>query len=114
MFGKSYQVVASAPPPQINLAGQNITLPSEAGQSGQQILSMGGEKIVLPKTIDPLTITKIGGISIFAVIAFLLLLDFLILRRRGVFRLSGHHVAHLSFLAIAGASVILSHAGEIL
>jgi len=41
-------------------------------------------------------------------------LDFIILKRRGVFRFSSHHLAHLSFLGLAGASMFLTKAGEIL
>ena len=47
-------------------------------------------------------------------ISILLLLDLIILRRRGVFRISSHHLAHLSFLAVSGAAILASNSGDIL
>jgi hypothetical protein len=52
--------------------------------------------------------------GIFALLAFLIMADFIVLKLRGVNRTSSHHLSHLGFLAVAGASLFLIKAGEIL
>ena len=64
--------------------------------------------------VDPYSVSKTVGIIIITFVSLLLLTDFIVLKRRGVFRPSSEHFAHLSFLALAGASIALTNIGEIL
>lgn len=118
MFGKSYEAVAVAPQ-NVNLKGVGTKAePLPRVEQGQLV---AGANPVLRSTtsfsrplIDPFAVAKTAGIFFVSLISLLLLIDFITLKRRGVFRISSHHFAHLGFLAVAGASVILSKAGEIL
>lgn len=64
--------------------------------------------------IDPYQIYKTVGIGILGVIIFLLIVDFVVLRRRGVLRPSSHHFANLSFLAAGAITLFNSSPGSIL
>lgn len=114
MFGKPYNAVATAP--EINVGDQKIAIPeSEITQDRPMVLAESTLKNNLnTKTINPFSIMKIFGMSIVSFIALLILLDFIILRRRGVFRFSSHHLAHLSFLGLTEVSILLTKTGEIL
>lgn len=63
---------------------------------------------------DPYLITKTAGFSVVFFMGTLLLADFFILYKRGVFRISSHHVAHMSILSIAAAGLILISPGAVL
>jgi len=47
-------------------------------------------------------------------IMVLLLVDVWVLRRRGVFRLSSHHLAHMAILGLAAGSLFLASPGVVL
>jgi hypothetical protein len=116
MFGRHYEGIATTP--QVNLSGQKISVPTSNLAENKILMAEQNNslqtKVVAPAKLDPFLTTRTVGVSIFAIISLLLILDFIILKKRGVFRLSSHHFAHLSFLAVAGASLILSSVGEIL
>lgn len=107
MFGHPYEAIAAKS--QIDSTSKALAtqpkIPVVAGTSSQTVSNA---------LIDPTTIIKGAGIGLFTLIAVLLLADFIVLRRRGVFRITSSHIAHLSFLALAGASTLLIKAGEIL
>lgn len=117
MFGKTYEAVAAIPPPaEINLGGQKITLQPEevAEQRPLLVASSYKQNTSIPATFDPFNITRYVGVSLISFIVLLLVLDFIILKRRGVFKISSHHFAHLSFLGLSGTSLFLAKVGEIL
>lgn len=62
---------------------------------------------------DPFQVSKTVGLSVISLIIILLVVDFYVLRRRGVFRISSHHWAHLSVLGAAGGALLASHPGQI-
>jgi hypothetical protein len=64
--------------------------------------------------VDPFTVSKAVGISLIALISVLLIVDYLSLRKRGVFRLTSHYVAHLAVLSVVAAGIINSGPGAIL
>lgn len=64
--------------------------------------------------LDPIQITKIVGISFILIIMLLLIVDYLSLRKRGVFRLTSHYVAHMAVLSVAAAGILSSGGGSIL
>ena len=64
--------------------------------------------------IDPFQVTKGVGMGIIVGIAALLLIDLVVLKRRGVLIFTHHHLAHLSLLALTGTTLITSHGGQIL
>lgn len=67
------------------------------------------------KTIlDPYLVSKTAGLSVISLIMILLVIDFLVLKRRGVFRLSSHHIAHMALLSLAAGSLVLASPGVII
>lgn len=118
MFGRPAQAVAAIPP-QTDLKGAEVKaeIPPLLPQS--QPLSVAGsalsdQNVSGRPLLDPFVATRTAGLSLIMIISTLLIVDFVVLRRRGVFRFSSHHFAHLSFMAVVGTSLILSKAGEVL
>lgn len=107
MFGKPTQAIAVAPPQTVPLLPQGRPLSVVRSALPGQILSS-------QPALDPFTTTRTAGFALIMMISALLIVDFLVLKRRGVFRFSSHHLAHLSFMAVVGTSLFLSKAGEIL
>lgn len=64
--------------------------------------------------VDPLAVTKTTGLSIIFFVALLLMIDFYILKRRGILRLSSRHMPHWALLGIAASALIHMGAGSIL
>ena len=64
--------------------------------------------------IDPFKVSKSIGLSIISLLAILLLIDLIVLRRRGILRIQSHHIAHMVVLSTAAAALISSGSGRIL
>lgn len=114
MFGHPYETIGVKP--QVDLGGEKLAMMEPEKVTGDRYTMVAGTENLAATNflVDPFIVAKTAGITLFALIAVLLLVDFVILKRRGVFRLSSEHFAHLSFLALAGASVIFAKVGEIL
>lgn len=116
MFGKPYQALAAIP--QVKVGPQEVQVPVEEVAQDRPVYVAGVQNSLAAQTVkpvlDPYLIIRIAGMSLILFIGTLIALDFLILRKRGVFRFSSHHFAHLGFLAAAGASLLLTQVGEIL
>jgi hypothetical protein len=63
--------------------------------------------------INPFKVSQSFALTIISLIFVLLLVDLYVLRRRGVFRITSHHIAHLSILGALGGLVVNSHSGNI-
>ncbi len=63
---------------------------------------------------DPYLINKSLGLSLFIFLAIVLLLDFYLLRRRMVHRISSKHLPHIGAMAVAAACLINISRGSIL
>lgn len=112
MFGKTSEPIAVSP--NVNSGGVKLPLKSVNVNPAGSSLALGAENIVPQTTLDPFMVMKSFGIVLIAFITLLLLGDLIILKRRGVLRISSHHLAHLSLLAVAGASLFLTRIGDIL
>lgn len=110
MFGTTKNLASL---PQVNVDGKNVAIPKEEYNNAPQILSaipVGSVKSL----IDPYQASKIFGLGIIFFVSSLLLVDFIILRRRGVFRVSSYHFTHIAFMSVAGAGILLSNSGGVL
>ncbi len=116
MFGRNYD--SAVPAPQADAGGTKSNLSPEVLQQPQTPLVAGSSSQAVAPTskplLDPYAVTRTSGIILLSFIFILLSLDFIILKKRGVFRLSSHHVAHLGLMTLGGASLLLSKVGEIL
>ena len=63
--------------------------------------------------VDPFQVSKVFGLGIIAFVITLLIVDFYILRRRGIFRMTSHHLANMAILGVAAATIIGQNPGDI-
>lgn len=114
LFGKPYEPLAKLP--EVSAGGSKTTL--SLAQLNAQIptLVAGAQQTrpPAPALIDPYFLNKTVGGSLVAFIGLLLVVDLLVLKRRGVFRVSSHHFTHLGFLVTAGAAVLSASPGAVL
>lgn len=111
MFGSSYKGIASAPKTEVG--GQALVVQNNEHSPEPQVLA-GAQNFPQKPLFNPTELMKTLGVMLILMIASLTALDLIILKRRGVLRLSSHHIAHLSFLAVAGAALLLNIGGHIL
>ncbi len=100
--------------PSVKVQGKDIIVPpSDLANSPQMV--EGATKIVTTKTFfDPYKISKSAGFSVILLIIILLVIDIWILRKRGIFRISSHHIAHMAMLSLAAGSLFMAQPGVIL
>jgi uncharacterized protein YkwD len=63
--------------------------------------------------INPFKISQNFALGIISLVFILLLVDLYVLRRRGIFRISSHHIAHMSILGLVGGLVAQAEPGNI-
>lgn len=73
--------------------------------------TVAGEKSY---AIDPYLFLKNMGVSLFILLAFLILLDLYIIRRRAVVRLTSNHWPHLALIALGASTLINLGRGSII
>lgn len=101
--------------PVVSVQGKQIIVSKEDYNHKPQLVSMLGEtKTNTSFLIDPYAISKIAGFSVISLIAVLLCIDIWVLKRRGVFRFSSHHIAHMALLSLAAGSLMWQKPGAIL
>lgn len=100
--------------PSVSVDGKQITVPASELANKRQLVE-GASKIITTKAIlDPYKFSKTVGFSIIILMVVLLGADILVLKKRGVFRFSSHHVAHMALLSLAAGSLYMSSSGVIL
>jgi uncharacterized protein YkwD len=63
--------------------------------------------------IDPFKISQNFALGIISLVFILLLVDLYVIRRRGIFRITSHHIAHMSILGLVGGVVANAEPGNI-
>lgn len=112
MFGTNRNMAMS---PSVEVQGKQIAVPAQ-DLTNKPTLAFS-EVRFQPDTralIDPYAASKWAGFSIIILVTILLTLDIWVLKRRGVFRLSSHHIAHMALLSLAAGSLYLTGPGAIL
>lgn len=112
MFGTTDMLAVN---PSVNIQGDNIAMPKQNLVSNYQLVSTLGESNNNTNAlIDPYVVSKWGGISVISLIMMLLIIDMWVLKKRGVFRFSSHHIAHMALLTLAAGSLMIIGPGAIL
>jgi len=112
MFGTTESLAAK---PIFEVQGKQIEVPRKDFLSNVELIAAAPETKLNTKTlIDPYSVSKIAGFSLIILIATLLALDLWVLRKRGVFRISSHHVAHMALLTLAASGLFMANPGSIL
>lgn len=111
-FG-STQVLAATPT--VKVAGQDVLVSKKEYENKPElIVSVSGQSLTTKSLIDPFVVSKGVSLAIIFFMGTLLTLDLLVLYKRGVLRLTSHHVAHMSILTIAAIGILNSSPGAIL
>ncbi len=113
MFGRPYSAVAVVKP-EVSAGGEKSVIQTQDLLPSKPVVVAGTQTTPAAATVDPYVVMKTAGLGLMGLIALLLCIDWVVLKRRGVFRISTHHVAHLSFIGLVGSSVIFQKVGEIL
>lgn len=112
IFGTT-EVVSTVPT--FNVGGKPLEIPKqEYLEKPQLIAAVSAGSQQLKPWFDPYFATKTVGFAVVLLMGGLLLVDLFVLSRRGVLRISSHHIAHMSILTIASAGLILASPGSIL
>lgn len=113
MFGTSQNLAVS---PAMDVSGKQIAVPKQDLVSNQPALTLAvtESKQNSNALIDPYLVSKWGGMTVIVLVAVLLTLDLWVLKKRGVFRFSSHHIAHMGLLALAAGSLMMANPGAIL
>lgn len=64
--------------------------------------------------VDPFLVSKTLAFGVIGLLVFLLAADLWVLRKRGVFRMSSHHMAHLALLTLTAGSLYSANPGLVL
>ena len=121
-FGSTTTLTAR---PTVAVQDKKIEVPASEIAKAKEIVSQPETKSVTksqtfsntepPKIlVDPYQVSKMAGFTVITLISVLLLADLLILKRRGVFRLSSHHFAHMALLSLAAGSLFMASPGVVL
>ncbi len=109
-FGTTENVVSR---PTAEVQGKQIQIPV-SDLNKPQLVAAASTNININSLIDPYQVTKVAGVGVIGFIMILLVLDLYILKKRGVFRISSHHIAHMALLSLAAGSLMLAGPGVIL
>ena len=118
----STETVAEVPQPasraEMTVSGQKINLSNQEYEQKSakpfQLASLTSQLSSVQPILNPYLFFKTSGILLIGFIFVILTLDILVLYKRGVFRISSNHIAHMSLLAISAAALITSNGGSIL
>ena len=100
--------------PSVSVQGKIVAVPPEDFFNKPQLVASALQTIDTKPLVDPFRLSKTAGYSIIILIFFLLMVDLWILKRRGVFRISSQHIAHMTLLSLAAGSLYMSSPGAIL
>lgn len=110
-FGSTAALAAK---PAVEVQGKQIEV-SKQEYNDKPELAAESAKIDNSKPLfNPYEVYKTAGFSIIILMTALLTLDFWVLKKRGVFRFSSHHIAHMALLSLAAGSLIILNPGQIL
>lgn len=110
-FGTTENVTSR---PVADIQGKQIQVPL-ADLNKPQLIAVASQNMQnVNSLLDPYQITKYASLSVILFMAILLSLDLYVLYKRKVFRISSHHIAHMSLLSISAASILFSTPGSIL
>ncbi|MEK7616968.1 MAG: CAP domain-containing protein [Patescibacteria group bacterium] len=100
--------------PLVNSGSKKSVVPVEEYNKKPQLLTAFQSPQVGKPLLDPFQASRGTGIGIIFLITILLMVDLLVLKRRGVFRLSSNHTAHMAIMSVALTMLLTSKPGSIL
>lgn len=110
-FGTTQNLAAN---PSVNVQGKQIAVSKQDFNKPQLLISIPETKQSNKALIDPYSVSRLAGLTVIIFVSLLLILDVWILKKRGVFRISSHHIAHMALLSLAAGSLIMGSPGTVL
>lgn len=111
MFGTTASFVNT---PSIKVSNQNLPVSKNEYQGKPALVASVQTTFAAKPLIDPYILTKSFASVVITLMVLLLVIDFVVLKRRGVFRISSQHFGHMIFLSGSMALILLSNPGTIL
>lgn len=104
--------------PTVEVQGKQVAVPEQdlVDRPNKPTLTLAATetKVSAQALINPYEVSKWAGFSVILLITVLLTVDVWVLRKRGVFRFSSHHIAHMALLSLAAGSLFIASPGAIL
>ncbi|KKQ09589.1 hypothetical protein A2858_03420 [Candidatus Daviesbacteria bacterium RIFCSPHIGHO2_01_FULL_36_37] len=119
-FGTPVEAIAQAPTPATpQVAGvptaENVPQVSLSINPIQREVAVAGQRQIQTNAlVDPYQTLKIFGFSILGFLMFLLIVDLYVIKRRGILRLSSHHLPHMAAISVAAGCLYNLEPGTIL
>lgn len=113
MFGTTH-VVDNAPLVNTGDGGKITVSQKEFISKPQLVASVQTNRNIPNALIDPYFIYKLLGMGLLGMLGTLLVIDLVVLQKRGVFRVASHHLAHMALMSVTAASLFSAHIGDIL
>lgn len=111
MFGSTATITTQ---PIVFAGGQQILVPKQQYLAAPQLAGAFQQKTSIISFLDPYKFTKSASFAVITLMIILLALDLFVLYKRGIFRISSNHLAHMAILGIAAATLLNSSPGSIL
>ncbi len=101
--------------PTVAISGENLPVPRQEYNAQPMLVasSVAGNSAIRP-LFDPYVVYRVLGVSVISFLGVLLMLDLVILKRRGVLRISSYHLAHFALLSVSLTAILHSGPGAIL
>lgn len=111
MFGTSEMLATQ---PSVAVQGKQIVVPKQDFLSKPELIAASADQFNQKSLLDPFKVYQTTGFSVIILITALLTIDIWVLKRRGVLRLSSHHIAHMALLSLAAGSLFMANPGAVL
>jgi len=110
-FGTT-QGIASQP--LVNVSGKQTVVSAKEYNQKPELLAAVQTLPSGKPLVDPYLILRTASLGLISLMVILLLVDFIVLKKRGVFRIASSRVAHMAILGAAAATLLNSNPGVIL
>lgn len=101
--------------PTVTVSGEKLPVSRQEYNSQPMLVtpSVAGDSTI--RTLfDPYVVYRVLGVSVISFLGVLLMLDLVILKRRGVLRIGSYHLAHFALLSVSLTTILHSGPGAIL
>lgn len=100
--------------PLVNVSGKQTAVPVKEYNQRPQLLAAVQTPLSGKPLVDPYLILRTASLGLISLMVILLIIDFVVLKKRGVFRIASSRVAHMAILGVAAATLLSSSPGAIL
>ncbi|HBQ51258.1 TPA: hypothetical protein DD690_04745 [Candidatus Daviesbacteria bacterium] len=100
--------------PLVNVSGKQTVVPIQEYNQKPELLAAVQTPLSGKPLLDPYSFSRTASLGLISLMVILLVADFIILKKRGVFRIASSRVAHMAILGVAAATLLNSNPGVIL